>query len=158
MTEDFEHHRPFLRGLAYRMLGTVSDCDDILQDAWLRWHSVSETIVHPRSFLARIVTNLCLDRLKSAQAQRECYVGEWLAEPLIAASDYIDTGPEALSEYACDLSFAFMRILESLSPPKRAAFLLHDVFGIEFAAIAAALNLSEANCRQLAVRARVHAR
>jgi RNA polymerase sigma-70 factor, ECF subfamily len=154
----FEEHRPFLRGLAYRLLGTVSDIEDVLQDAWLRWHGVAADVEHPRRFLARIVTNLCLDRLKSAQAQRECYVGEWLPEPLVVASDYVAAGPEALSEYASDLSFAFMRTLEVLSPPERAAFLLHDVFDVDFATIAQALNLSEANCRQLAVRARNHVR
>lgn len=158
MTDVFEQQRPFLRGLAYRMLGTVSDSEDVLQDAWLRWNPVADTVDHPRSFLAKIVTNLCLDRLKSAQAQRERYVGEWLPEPLVAANDYTAAGPETLSEYASDLSFAFLRTLETLSPPERAAFLLHDVFDIDFAAIAGALNLSEANCRQLAVRARAHIR
>lgn len=140
------------------MLGTVSEIDDVLQDAWLRWQAVTDTVEQPRSFLARVVTNLCLDRLKSAQAQRECYVGEWLPEPLVAASDYTAVGPEVLSEFASDLSFAFMRTLETLSPPERAAFLLHDVFDVDFAAIAQALNLSEANCRQLAVRARARVR
>ena len=159
MNATFEQHRPFLRGLAYRMLGTVSDAEDILQDAWLRWHAVApDSVEHPRSFLARVVTNLCLDRMKSAQAQRECYVGEWLPEPLVALNEYTAAGPDAVSEYASDLSFAFMRTLEALSPPERAAFLLHDVFEVDFPAIAAALNLSAANCRQLAVRARTHVR
>jgi RNA polymerase sigma-70 factor, ECF subfamily len=159
MNATFEQHRPFLRGLAYRMLGTVSDAEDILQDAWLRWHAVApDSVEHPRSYLARVVTNLCLDRMKSAQVQRECYVGEWLPEPLLAISEYTAAGSDVISEYASDLSFAFMRTLEALSPAERAVFLLHDVFDVDFHAIAAALNLSAANCRQLAVRARTHVR
>lgn len=159
MLNEFEQQRPFLRGLAYRMLGSVADSEDVLQDAWIRWQSMdSTTVTHPRGFLAKVVTNLCLDRAKSAQIQRECYVGEWLPEPLLVEQGYIAESPETMSELASDLSFAFMRTLERLSPPERAAFLLHDVFGLDFSSIAGALDLSEANCRQLATRARNHVR
>jgi RNA polymerase sigma-70 factor, ECF subfamily len=157
---DFEPHRKHLRAMAYRMLGSRAEADDVVQDTWLRWHAADRASVeHPRAFLSRTVTHLCLDRLKSAQAQREVYVGAWLPEPLVDEDLHFQPGPEAIHELANDLSFAFMLTLERLSPLERAAFLLHDVFDMAFSEVATTLGKSEAACRQLASRARanVHA-
>lgn len=159
-TEEFEMHRRYLRSLAYRMLGSRADAEDAVQDAWLRWHATDRAAVDsPRAFLSRTVTRLCLDRLKSAQAQREVYVGSWLPEPVVDDASHFQPGPEAMHELANDLSFAFMLTLERLSPLERAAFLLHDVFDMEFGEVAKTLGRSESACRQLASRARsnVHA-
>lgn len=146
----FEPHRPYLRGLAYRMLGSVAEAEDAVQDAFLRWYAAERSAVaQPRAFLTRIVTRLCLDRLKSARAQREQYVGTWLPEPLT------DDGSGAL---AADLSVALLMTLERLSPLERAAFLLHDVFDVDYAEVAGTLDRSEEACRQLALRARAHVR
>jgi RNA polymerase sigma-70 factor, ECF subfamily len=150
MTDDFESHRQFLIGVAYRMLGSLAEAEDIVQDAYLRWTaSDRETVEHPRAFLAQIVSRLCLDRMKSAASRREQYVGMWLPEPVIAPP----TAP-----FADDLSFALLLTLERLSPLERAAFLLHDVFDMDYSAVAETLGRSEAACRQLAARARDHVR
>jgi len=154
-SDDFEPHRRHLRGLAYRMLGSRAEAEDAVQDAWLRWHATDRGAVdNPRAFLSRTVTRLCLDRIKSAQAQREVYVGAWLPEPLVDDAAHFQPGPEAIHELANDLSYAFMLTLERLSPLERAAFLLHDVFDMEFREVAATLGRSESACRQLASRAR----
>ncbi len=146
----FEDHRSFLVGLAYRMLGSLAEAEDIVQDAFLRWNEVDQTKVeHPRAYLARVVSRLCLDRMKSAQARREEYVGTWLPEPMLAAP------AQSIAE---DLSVALLLTLERLSPLERAAFLLHDVFDMDYAEVAGALDRSEAACRQLAARAREHVR
>lgn len=153
--DDFEPHRRTLRGLAYRMLGSRAEAEDAVQNAWLRWHAADRAAVdNPRAFLSRTVTHLCLDRLKSAQAQREVYVGEWLPEPLVDDETQFQPGPEAMHELANDLSVAFMLTLERLSPLERAAFLLHDVFDMGFSEVATVLGRSESACRQLASRAR----
>jgi RNA polymerase sigma-70 factor (ECF subfamily) len=150
MTEEFEAHRSFLVGLAYRMLGSVAEAEDVVQDAFLRWTAVDRaSIADPRAYLARVVSRLCLDRMKSATARREQYVGTWLPEPVVA---------EPSEPLADDLSIALLLTLERLSPLERAAFLLHDVFDMDYAAIADALERSEAACRQLAARAREHVR
>lgn len=157
---EFETHRRYLRSLAYRMLGSRADAEDAVQDAWLRWHASDRSSVeHPRAFLSQTVTRLCLDRIKSAQAQREVYVGAWLPEPVVDDTVDFQPGPETMHELANDLSFAFMLTLERLSPLERAAFLLHDVFDMDYADIARTLGRSESACRQLASRARsnVHA-
>lgn len=157
---EFETHRRYLRSLAYRMLGSRADAEDTVQDAWLRWHASDRSSVeHPRAFLSQTVTRLCLDRIKSAQAQREVYVGAWLPEPVVDDAADFQPGPEAMHELANDLSFAFMLTLERLSPLERAAFLLHDVFDMDYSDIARTLGRSESACRQLASRARsnVHA-
>jgi RNA polymerase sigma-70 factor, ECF subfamily len=155
----FEPHRSFLRGLAYRMLGSRADAEDAVQDAWLRWHGTDRSAVdHPRAFLAQTVTRLCLDRMKSGQALHEQYVGTWLPEPVVDDVMQFQPGPEVACELAHELSFAFLLALERLSPSERAAFLLHDVFDVQFADIAAALGKSEAACRQLASRARTNVR
>lgn len=150
MTDDFEPHREFLIGVAYRMLGSFAEAEDIVQDAFLRWSATDRSSVeHPRAFLARIVSRLCLDRMKSAASRREQYVGTWLPEPMVAPP----TQP-----FADDLSLALLLTLERLSPLERAAFLLHDVFDMDYSAIADTLGRSEAACRQLAARAREHVR
>lgn len=155
----FEAARGRLRGIAYRMLGSVAEAEDVLQDAWLRWHGARDgEIDDTTAFLVKVVTHLCLDRLKSARARREHYVGEWLPEPLIDDDSAYQPGPEVACEFAHDLSFALLRTLEALSPLERAAFLLHDVFDIDFNAVAAALEREPAACRQLAARARQHVR
>ena len=158
-TDTFETQRGHLLGLAYRMLGSHAEAEDIVQEAWLRWREVEPRRVdHPRAFLSQIVTRLCLDRLKSAQANREVYVGPWLPEPIVESGQFVEPGPETVGEFAADLSYAFMLALERLSPLERAAFLLHDVFDADFAEVASALGRSEAACRQLASRARTRVR
>lgn len=148
--KDFEAHRPFLAGLAYRMLGSLAEADDVVQDAYLRWAGADASKVeHPRAYLARVVTRLCLDRMKSASARREQYVGTWLPEPVVGA-------PE--QPMADDLSIALLVTLERLSPLERAAFLLHDVFDMDYGDIAGTLGRTEDACRQLAARARQHVR
>lgn len=116
------------------------------------------SVDHPRAFLSQTVTRLCLDRLKSAQARREVYVGPWLPEPVLESEALLQPGPNDAGEFAGDLSYAFMLALERLSPLERAAFLLHDVFDADFAEVAQALGRSEAACRQLASRARTRVR
>ncbi len=149
MTDDFEPHRRYLAGIAYRMLGSVAEAEDIVQDAFLRWHGVDRAeIREPRAYLARTVTHLCLDRLKSARAQRETYVGTWLPEPVLDADAVL----------AQDLSLALLMALERLSPLERAAFLLHDVFDMAYPEIADILERTEPACRQLTARAREHVR
>ena len=143
-------YRLRLLGLAYRMLGSRTDADDVLQDAFIRIHGLAD-IANPEAYLVTTVTRLCLDRLRSAQVRRETYVGSWLPEPVLDAEVM---SPHTALELAEDLSFAFMLVLERLSPPQRAAFLLHDVFDMGFAEIAAVMDRSETSCRQLASRAR----
>jgi RNA polymerase sigma-70 factor (ECF subfamily) len=150
----FEARRGAMTGLAYRMLGSRTEAEDVVQDAWLRWRKARDSVREPAAFLNRVVTRLCLDRLKSARARREVYVGEWLPEPVLDAQAF---APEA-GDLDADLSVAFLLTLERLSPLERAAFLLHDVFDRPFSEVAAALDRSEAACRQLAARARAHIR
>jgi RNA polymerase sigma-70 factor (ECF subfamily) len=148
----FEPHRRYLNRLAYRMLGSVSDAEDIVQDAWLRWNDASrEDILDPRAYLARIVTRLCLDQMKSARRRRELYVGAWLPEPLVET-----LGAASSVDDDLDVPIALMVALERLSPLERAAFLLRDIFDVEFSEIARMLERSESTCRQLASRARQH--
>ena len=150
----FERHRAQLTGLAYRMLGSMAEAQDIVQEAYLRWHAVDrDEVVDARAFLSRIVTRLCLDALKSARARRETYVGPWLPEPVI---DEAALSAETASEYAHDLSVGLLLALERLSPLERAAFLLHDVFDVKFDEVATLIGRREAACRQLAARARTH--
>jgi RNA polymerase sigma-70 factor, ECF subfamily len=159
LARDFEQHRRHLLGLAYRMLGSHAEAEDAVQEAWLRWSEVGRVSVdHPRAYLSQTVTRLCLDRLKSAQARREVYVGPWLPEPVLEDEDLLQPGPNAAGEFAEDLSYAFMLALERLSPLERAAFLLHDVFDASYTELAQTLGRSEASCRQLATRARAHVR
>ena len=153
---DRDHARS-LRALAYRMLGSRAEAEDIVQEAWLRWADVDEsTVRHAGAFLSRLVTNLCLDRLQSAAMRREQYVGVWLPEPLIDEAGDWSPDPETQAEFAQDVSVAFMLTLERLSPLERAAFLLHEVFELDFEEIGRRLDRSAAACRQLASRARQH--
>ncbi|GGC00708.1 RNA polymerase sigma factor [Marinobacterium zhoushanense] len=148
---EFESHRRFLGGLAYRMLGSVAEAEDVVQDAYLRWHSTEQQdIDNTRAYLTTVVSRICLDRLKSARHQRETYIGPWLPEPLIELQEDISV-EEELSR---DASIALMLALERLSPLERAVFLLHDVFELEFDEISTTLSRSNAACRQLAKRAR----
>ncbi len=152
-----QQHARRLRALAYRMLGSRAEAEDIVQEAWLRWAEVDEASVdHAGAFLSRLVTNLCLDKLRSAAAQREQYVGVWLPEPLLEDEGLFGwtPSPETQAEFAQDVSVAFMLALERLSPLERAAFLLHDVFDMDYGEIAGHLDRSEAACRQLISRAR----
>ncbi|RYF92726.1 MAG: sigma-70 family RNA polymerase sigma factor [Caulobacteraceae bacterium] len=146
----FEAQRPRLKRLAYRMLGSVSEAEDVVQDAWLRWDRAGEAAREPAAWLTQTTARLCLDRLKSARARRETYVGPWLPEPLI------EEEPADPLERAEDVSVAFLLALERLSPLERAVFLLHDVFDQDYGQVAMALGRDEAACRQLASRARGH--
>jgi RNA polymerase sigma-70 factor, ECF subfamily len=150
---EFEAHRRALTGLAYRMLGSRAEAEDVVQDAYLRWHAADHApIEDPRRYLGTVVTRLCLDRLKSARVRHEEYVGPWLPEPVVDEI-FDDT---AAGELAHDVSVALMLLLERLSPLERASFLLHDVFGLDFTEVARAIGRGEAACRQLAARARAH--
>lgn len=150
---EFENHRRHLTALAYRMLGSVAEAEDAVQDAYLRWHRSDLGAVNdPRAYLTTVVTRLCLDRLKAARRQRETYVGAWLPEPIVEGAG--DGAVADEQRIADDVSFTLMLTLERLSPLERAAFLLHDVFDMSFAEVAAALGRGEAACRQLASRAR----
>ncbi|HEX9034820.1 MAG TPA: RNA polymerase sigma-70 factor [Streptosporangiaceae bacterium] len=149
----FTEYRPVLFGIAYRMLSSVTDAEDILQDAWLKWSAVdADQVSQPRAYLARTVTNLALNRIKSAAVQRETYVGPWLPEPLVIAEE--DAGREV--ELAESVSLAMLVVLETLSPLERAVFVLKEVFGFSFAEIAGMLDRSEASVRQVGSRARSH--
>lgn len=151
-TELFNTCRPRLRGIAYRMLGTAADADEVVQDAWLRWHEASpERLDSAEAWLVTVVTRLSIDRLRAAKTQREHYVGAWLPEPLLQDAPRT---PEQLLERADDLSMAFLMLLERLAPEARAAFLLRDVFDAEYEQVAHTLGKSEATCRQLVHRAR----
>jgi len=151
----FERHRSHLRGLAYRMTGSVAEAEDLLQEAYLRWCRVAEPVDNPKAYLSKMVARLSLDSLKSARMRRETYVGTWLPEPVIDTSS---VEPEAATALAQDISLALLMALERLSPLERAAFLLHDVFDVDYAEVAQILSRSEAACRQLAARARTHVR
>lgn len=152
-----QDHARRLHALAYRMLGSRAEAEDIVQEAWLRWAGVEESSVqHTSAFLSRVVTNLCLDKLRLAVSQREHYVGVWLPEPLLDGEDRFGwvPSPETQAEFAQDVSVAFMLALERLSPLERAAFLLHDVFDLDYGEIAGHIGRSEVACRQLISRAR----
>ncbi|WUH97319.1 RNA polymerase sigma-70 factor [Spirillospora sp. NBC_00431] len=153
MPGPFEEHRGLLFGVAYRMLGTVADAEDVVQDAWLRWSAADRSAVaDPKAYLIRITTNVALDRLRSARAQRETYVGPWLPEPMLTSPD---TAAES-AELAESVSMAMLVVLETLSPLERAVFILKEVFGYPYTEIAEALERSEASVRQLGTRARKH--
>jgi RNA polymerase sigma-70 factor (ECF subfamily) len=150
---DPEALRPLLFSIAYRMLGSVADAEDVVQEALVRYERLEEPAESPRAFLSTVVTRLAIDHLRSARARRETYVGAWLPEPILT-DDRDD--PAARAEQADTLSMAFLLLLERLSPVERAVFLLHDVFGYGFDEVARMVGRSEASARQLAVRARRH--
>lgn len=152
--EVFASAKPWLFSIAYRMLGSVMDAEDLVQDAFLRWHSASEADVRsPRAYLTTVVTRLAINQLRSAKAQREAYIGPWLPEPLVT-----DRAPDAADklELAESLSMAFLVLLERLTPVERAVFLLHEVFDLEYVEIGQIVDKSELNCRQLLARAKKH--
>jgi RNA polymerase sigma-70 factor (ECF subfamily) len=153
--DEFEELRPLLFSIAYRILGSVSEAEDAVQETWLRFQASTTTPVSLKSFLSAVVTRISIDVLRSARVRREAYVGQWLPEPLI--TDVVSTSypePERSAELADSLSMAALLLLERLSPEQRAAFVLHDVFGFPFDEVADVVGRSEAACRQLASRAR----
>lgn len=152
--ERFEAERPRLRALAYRMLGSAHEADDVVQDAWLRYSMAPEPIDRPAAWLTTVVTRLAVDRLRSARVRRETYVGPWLPEPI--ADESPAAGPEGAVIMAESLSLGFLAVLERLSPLERAVFLLHDVFDVPLTEVATTIERSEAATRQLAKRAREH--
>jgi len=151
--EEFEELRPLLFAIAYRILGSVSEAEDAVQETWLRYEASSTQPTSTKAFLSAVVTRISIDVLRSARSRREKYVGEWLPEPLLT-DPYED--PERSAELADSLSMAALLLLERLTPLERAVFVLRDVFGFGFPGVASAVGRSEAACRQLAVRARRH--
>jgi RNA polymerase sigma-70 factor (ECF subfamily) len=152
-TEEFEQLRPLLFSIAYRILSSVSEAEDAVQETWLRYELSSTRPASARAFLSAVVTRISIDVLRSARLRREEYVGSWFPEPLLT-DPYED--PEHAAELADSLSMASLLLLERLSPPERAVFVLREVFAFGFPEIASAVGRSEAACRQLAVRARRH--
>jgi RNA polymerase sigma-70 factor (ECF subfamily) len=156
-TDAFEEHRPVLLGVAYRMLGRVTDAEDVVQEAWLRWSAADRSEVRePRAYLVRVTTRLAIDRLRQVKARGETYVGPWLPEPY--ETDFGDTVPDTAEQavLADSVSLAVLVVLESLSPLERAVFVLREAFGYPYADIAAMLDRAEPAVRQLAGRARKH--
>jgi RNA polymerase sigma-70 factor (ECF subfamily) len=151
--QQFEELRPLLFAIAYRILGSVSEAEDAVQETWLRYERAAEDPESAKAFLSTVVTRISIDVLRSARARREEYVGDWFPEPLLA-DPYED--PERSAELADSVSMAALLLLERLSPLERAVFVLREVFGFGFAEIASAVDRSEDACRQLAVRARRH--
>jgi RNA polymerase sigma-70 factor, ECF subfamily len=151
--EEFQELRPLLFSIAYRILGSVSDAEDAVQDTWLRYEASPAQPTSAKAFLSAVVTRISIDVLRSARVRREQYVGQWFPEPLLA-DPYED--PERSAELADSVSMAALLLLERLSPLERAVFVLREVFGFSFPEIASAVERSEAACRQLAVRARRH--
>ncbi|WP_329484147.1 RNA polymerase sigma-70 factor [Kribbella sp. NBC_01484] len=151
--EEFEQLRPLLFSIAYRILGSVSEAEDAVQDTWLRWDASPTPPASAKAFLAAVVTRISIDVLRSARVRRERYVGPWFPEPLLT-DPYQD--PERSAELADSLSMAALLLLERLSPLERAVFVLREVFGFDYPEIASAVDRSQAACRQIAVRARRH--
>ena len=150
LTDAFEANRPRLKRLAYRMLGSVSEAEDAVQDAWIRWQRAGQGVTDAAAWLVRATTRLCIDRLRAAKVERAVYKGPWLPEPLI---EPLTDDP---LERAEEVSVAFLLALERLSPLERAVFLLHDVFDQDYAEVAGTLERTEPAIRQLAARARQH--
>src|SRR5260370_23095966 len=150
----FDQYRSLLFSIAYRMLGSVADAEDLLQETYIRWQQTSDDAIRsPRAFLVTIVSRLCINQLQSARVRREEYVGQWLPEPIVT-----DLGSDPLGMVKIDesLSMAFLVLLERLTPIERAVFLLHEVFEYEYSEISVVLGQSEVNCRQILRRARQH--
>ncbi|MEV2275938.1 RNA polymerase sigma factor SigJ [Nocardiopsis sp. NPDC049922] len=153
-TDVFEEHRSLLTGVAYRILGSAADAEDVTQETWLRWNTVDRAIVDdPRAYLVTVASRIALDRLRSARSRRESYVGEWLPEPV---SDIPDGADHA--ELADSVEYALLVVLETLSPLERAVFVLREAFQFPYARIAEVIGREEATARQLARRARDHVR
>jgi RNA polymerase sigma-70 factor (ECF subfamily) len=158
LVDAFQANRGRLFGIAYRMLGTVADAEDVLQDAWLRWQGTDrDAVLEPAAYLATVVTRLSLTALDSARARREVYVGPWLPEPVLTPRHSpFGEDPSDAAEHAESLSLAVLLLLERLSPAERASYVLREAFGYPFRQVAEVLEISEANARQLASRARAH--
>ncbi len=155
-TQAFDRLRPRLMGIAYRMLGSVAEAEEVVQDAWLRWHeAATDALQSAEAWLVSVVTRLSIDRLRAAKVRREHYVGTWLPEPLVSDSP---ASPEQLLERADNLSVAFLALMERLTPEARAAFLLREVFDADYGEVARVLGKSEAACRQLVHRAKAQLR
>jgi RNA polymerase sigma-70 factor (ECF subfamily) len=155
--DTFTNHRKTLFGIAYRMLGRVSEAEDMVQEVWLRWQKQDEALIEsPKAWLISTMTRLCIDQLRSARREREEYYGVWLPEPLMAATD--DKHDGAAAGISDSLTMAFMMILESLDPVERAVFLLREVFDYDYADAAAIVGKSEVNCRQIVRRAKAQLR
>lgn len=154
-TAAFESVRSRLFGLAYRMLGSRADAEDVVQEAYVRWHQADHaTIDSPEAWLVTAATRIALDRLRRLKTEREAYVGPWLPEPIVSAA----STPDRHVELSGDLSMAMLTLLETLAPDERAAFLLHDVFEVDYARIASILGRTEPACRQMIHRARERVR
>ncbi len=149
----WEEQRPYLFAIAYRMLGSISDAEDMVQEAFVRTQQSGELLRQPRSYLATAVTRLCMEHLRKAYVRRESYVGPWLPEPLVES---VEPEAERRTEQAESLSLAFLRILENLTPTERAVFLLREVFDYSYDEVASIVEKTPASCRQLAKRARDH--
>ena len=156
--EAFVRCRALLFSVAYRMLGSAMDAEDVVQEAYLRWQALpdGEEVRSPRDYLAAVAVHLCLDRLRCARARREEYVGPWLPEPLLTEHSLTDPSPDPSEGLALDesISMAFLVLLESLTPTERAVFLMREVFGYDYVEVSRLVGKSEANCRQIALRAR----
>jgi RNA polymerase sigma-70 factor (ECF subfamily) len=153
-TDLFERERPRLVGLAYRMLGTITDAEDTVQDAWFRWQRIDiDRLDRPEAWLTTVTTRLALDHIRSDRRRREAYVGPWLPEPLVSEDQ-----PDDAAVLADSLRLGFLAVLDHLKPVERAVFLLADVFGVPFAEIAHTVGKSETACRQIASRARQRVR
>ena len=158
----FDRHRRLLFSVAYQMLGSVADAEDVVQDAWLRWLAADRSAVaDPRAYLVQITSRLALDRLKAAHSRRESYIGPWLPEPLMTGATPVAAGggppdPSEAAEVAEQVSLAMLVVLETLTPAERAVFVLREVFGMSAGEVAAALDRSEAAVRQMAHRAKEH--
>lgn len=152
-TDTFNRLRPRLQGIAYRMLGSSAEAEEVVQDAWLRWHEADQDhLENTEAWLVSVTTRLAIDRLRTAKIQREHYVGTWLPEPLLSDSP---VSPEQVLERADDVSVAFLALLERLAPEARAAYLLREVFDADYGEVAEALGKTEPACRQLVHRAKV---
>jgi len=161
--DQFEAHRPLMFSIAYRMLGSAMEAEDIVQEAYVRYQALSpQTVRSPKAFLSTVVTRLCLNQLESARAKREVYIGPWLPEPVLTesgaamASEAGTSSPSHQVELRESISFAFLLLLEQLTPVERAAFLLREVFDYEYGEIAEILDKDEAACRQILSRAKKH--
>lgn len=151
----FERHRARAFGVAYRILGSASDAEDVVQEAWLRWQGADRSgILNPEAWLVTTVARLGIDQLRAARSRRETYVGPWLPEPIISAALETEPTPEERLSLADDISMALLHVLERLAPEERAAFLLHDAFDYDYGELSALLGKSEAACRQTVSRAR----
>jgi len=154
LTAEFEAERQRLFDIAYRMLGSANEADDVVQDGWLRWQSTNhDTVRNPAAFLTTVISRLALDRLKSARRQRETYSGPWLPEPIATSA-----GPESATILGESVMLGFLAVLERLGPAERAVFVLRDVFGLSYPEISDIVDRSVDNCRQIAHRARIRIR